>query len=156
MLDLRFIRTHPEVVRQAIAKRRQEVAALDELLAADERRRALLVEVEALKAERNRVSAEVAKIKAQKGDASQLIAEMREVGDRIKTLDEQTKEAEAETERLALLIPNMPDESVPPGDTEEEDVMVRRVGRAAEDSTSRRRATGRSAPNSASLISKKP
>jgi len=128
MLDLRFVRTNSELVRQAIAKRRQDTATLDALLAADERRRALLVEVEALKAERNRVSADVAKLKAQKGDASEMIAAMRTVGDRIKALDAQTREAEAETERLALLLPNIPDDSVPAGDTEDEDVLVREWG----------------------------
>ena len=128
MLDLRFVRTHPDLVREALAKRRQDDSVLNALLAADERRRAFLVEVESLKAERNRVSADVAKIKAQKGEASGLIAEMRVVGDRIKVLEEQTREAEAETERLALLIPNMPDDSVPAGDTEEEDILVREWG----------------------------
>src|SRR5574340_1098969 len=98
MLDLRFLRTHPDLVRQAILKRRQDTAVLDQLLAADERRRTLLVEVETLKAERNRVSAEVAKLKAQKGDASELITAMRAVGERTKGLGEQTREAEAETE----------------------------------------------------------
>jgi seryl-tRNA synthetase len=128
MLDLRFIRTNPDVVRQGIEKRGQDTSVLDQLLAADERRRSLLVEVETLKAERNRVSGEIAKVKAAKGDASEMIAAMRSVGDRIKGLEEQTREAEAETERLALLIPNLPDESVPAGDTEEQNVIVREWG----------------------------
>jgi seryl-tRNA synthetase len=128
MLDLRFVRTNPDVVRQGIEKRGQDASVLDQLLAADERRRSLLVEVETLKAERNRVSGEIAKVKAAKGDASEMIAAMRAVGDRIKGLEEQTREAEAETERLALLIPNLPDESVPAGDTEEQNVIVREWG----------------------------
>ena len=128
MLDLRFLRTHPDLVRQGFAKRRQEASVLDALLAADERRRALLVEVETLKAERNRVSGEIAKLKAAKQEVGDMIAEMRAVGERIKGLEGQVREAEAETERLALLIPNLPDESVPEGDTEEENVIVREWG----------------------------
>jgi seryl-tRNA synthetase len=128
MLDLRLIRTNPDVVRQGIEKRGQNASVLDQLLAADERRRSLLVEVETLKAERNRVSSEIAKVKAAKGDASEMIAAMRTVGDRIRGLEEQTREAEAETERLALLIPNLPDESVPAGDAEEQNVIVREWG----------------------------
>jgi seryl-tRNA synthetase len=128
MLDLRVVRTNPDVVRQGIEKRGQDASVLDQLLAADERRRSLLVEVETLKAERNRVSGEIAKVKAAKGDASEMIAATRAVGDRIKGLEEQTREAEAETERLALLIPNLPDESVPAGDTEEQNVIVREWG----------------------------
>ncbi len=128
MLDLRLIRANPELVRQAIEKRRQEATVLDELLAADTRRRALLVEVETLKAERNRVSGEVAKLKAQKADASDLITQMRAVGERIKELDEHVREAEAEAERLALLLPNITDDSVPAGNTEEENIIVREWG----------------------------
>lgn len=128
MLDLRFVRTHPDLVRQGFAKRRQEATALEALLAADERRRALLVEVETLKAERNRVSKEIARLKSQQEETSELVAEMRAVGERISALDEQVREVEAETERLALLIPNLPDDSVPEGDTEEENVIVREWG----------------------------
>jgi seryl-tRNA synthetase len=128
MLDIRLIRTDPDLVRQGIAKRGQDASMVDSLLAADERRRGLLTEVESLKAERNRVSEEIAKIKQAKGDGSDLIAEMRKVGDRIKALDDQVREVEAEAERFALLIPNLPDDSVPAGDTEEQNVIVREWG----------------------------
>jgi seryl-tRNA synthetase len=128
MLDLRLIRSDPELVRVGIRRRGGDDAALDALLRADERRRGLLTEVEGLKAERNRVSEEIAKIKQAKGDASAMIAEMRAVGERIRALDAQVREADAELERLALLLPNIPDASTPDGTTEEENVVVREWG----------------------------
>ncbi len=128
MLDLRLTRSDPELVRRGVKRRGYDDAPLDALIKADERRRALLTEVEALKAERNRVSDEIAKIKQQKGEAGELIAEMRRVGDRIKALDGQVREAEAELERFALQIPNLPDASTPDGTTEEENVIVREWG----------------------------
>jgi seryl-tRNA synthetase len=132
MLDLRFIRSSPDVVRKGIKARGQDDSVLDALLAADERWRGLLAEVEGLKAERNRVSEEIAKIKKAKGDAAELIAQMRKVGDRISALDDQVREAEAEVERLALLIPNVPDASTPLGMTDEENVIVREWGKPRE------------------------
>jgi seryl-tRNA synthetase len=132
MLDLRLIRNDPELVRAGIRKRGQDAAVLDELLTADARRRGLLTEVEGLKAERNRVSEEIAKIKQATGDASGMIVEMRQVGERIKALDEQVRETDAELERLALLIPNTPDASTPQGTTEEENVAVREWGEPRE------------------------
>ncbi len=132
MLDLRFIRANPDTVRAGIRKRGQDTAVVDSLLSADEKRRALLTEVEELKARRNRVSDEIAAIKRNKGDASDLIAEMREVSGRIKSLDAQVREAEAEVERLALLVPNLPDDSTPEGDSEEQNVIVREWGEPRE------------------------
>ena len=129
MLDLRLIRNDPELVRAGIRRRGGDDAALDELLRADERRRGLLTEVEGLKAERNRVSEEIAKLKQAKGDASAMVVEMRAVGERIKALDEQVRGADAELERLALLLPNVPDASTPEGTTEEENVVVREWGK---------------------------
>jgi len=128
MLDLRFIRTNPDLVRRGIRKRGQDASIVGALLAVDERWRALLTEVESLKAERNRVSEEIAKLKKAKGEAADPIAEMRKVGDRIRALDGQVREAEAEVERLALLIPNLPDDSTPEGDAEEQNVIVREWG----------------------------
>jgi seryl-tRNA synthetase len=132
MLDLRVIRSDPELVRRDIKRRGGDDAPLDALLAADERRRSLLTEVEGLKAERNRVSEEIAKVKREGGDAGDMIAEMREVGDRIKALDEQVREVEAEVSRLALEIPNLVDAATPDGLTEDDNVIVREWGEPRE------------------------
>jgi len=128
MLDIRLIRSDPELVRRAMKRRGYDDAPLEALLRADERRRALLTEVESLRAERNRVSEEIADIKQRKGNASELVAEMRKVGDRIKDLDVQVRGTEAELDRQALLIPNIPDPAVPDGATEDDNVIVREWG----------------------------
>ena len=127
MLDLKFIRQNPEVVREALRKR-GEPAPLDELLSLDERRREILVEVEALKKRRNEASEEVARIKRSGGDPSAVIEEMRVVSDRIKAMDDELRDVEARVNELLLHIPNIPHESVPVGKDESENVEVRRWG----------------------------
>lgn len=128
MLDLRLVRAEPDLVRRGIESRGGDPSVVDALLRADERRRALLTEVESLKAERNRVSQEIARLKQAHEDPSDLIAEMRQVGDRIQALDSQVRQAGAELDRLALELPNLPDSSVPAGNTEGENVVVREWG----------------------------
>jgi len=128
MLDIRLIRTDPEKVRQAFVKRGQDPAPLDALLRADERRRELLQEVEALRAERNRASEEIGKLKKAGSDAAEMVAEMRRVGDRIKAIEEDLREVEGEFDRLMLEMPNIPDSSVPAGAAEEQNVIVREWG----------------------------
>jgi len=128
MLDMRLIRSNPELVRQAIRRRGGDDAPLDALLKADERRRALLAEVEGLRADRNRVSEEIAKLKREGGEAGEMIAEMRKVGDRIKALEEELRRVESACGGLALQIPNLLAEDAPEGTTEEENVIVRQWG----------------------------
>lgn len=127
MLDLKFIRSNPEVVRDALAKRRAE-APLDELLALDEKRRNLLVEAEQLKNRRNTVSEEVARMKKAGQDASAVIAEMREVSQRIKEMDDALRDLETRIHEIQLMIPDIPHESVPVGKDSSENVEVRRWG----------------------------
>jgi len=128
MLDIRLIRENPELVRAAVKRRGGDDAPLDALLRADERRRELLHQVEGLRADRNRVSEEIGKIKQSGGDAAEMVAEMRKVGERIKELEGALREVEAEQERVALELPNIPDESVPEGTTEDHNVIVREWG----------------------------
>ena len=132
MLDIRLIRENPELVRAAIERRGGDDAPLDALLRADERRRALLLQVEGLRADRNRVSEEIGTIKKAGGDAAEMVAEMRKVGERIKELEGSLREVEAEQERVALELPNIPDESVPEGTTEDDNVVVREWGEPRE------------------------
>jgi seryl-tRNA synthetase len=128
MLDIRLIRTDPDKVRQAFVKRGQDPAPLDALLRADERRRELLQEVEALRAERNRVSEEIGKLKKAGSDAAEMVAEMRRAGDRIRAIEQDLREVEGEFDRLMLEMPNIPDESVPAGADEDHNVIVREWG----------------------------
>lgn len=127
MLDLRFIRANAEAVRQAMARRGEEVP-LDELLQLDESWRAKLGEVEQLKAKRNAVSQEIGAVKRQGGDAGAALAEMKRVGDSIKALDDEVRELDARIQEILWRIPNMPHPKVPDGTTEEQNVEVSRHG----------------------------
>jgi len=124
VLDVKFIREHPDAVREALVKL-NDTAPIDEILALDRRRRELLAETDALKHQRNVVSKEIG-LMQEKDQA--LIEEMREVGARIKTLDSKLNQVEEELNHLLLLVPNMPDPSVPAGRDESENVLVRTVG----------------------------
>ncbi len=124
MLDLRFIREHTDEVREALVKLASS-APIDEILSLDAQRRELLAEAESLKHRRNVVSKKIGQMK-EKDQA--LIEEMRGVGDRIKELDGEISQVEAELNDLLLLVPNMPHPSVPVGKDESENVLVRTVG----------------------------
>jgi seryl-tRNA synthetase len=121
-----LIREHPDQVKAALVKL-NESAPIDEILAADERRRTLLVEVEALRAERNAVSKEIGRMKDAAGREAK-IAEMRDVGDRIAAIDEELREVEKRLYDLQLLVPNMPHPSVPAGPDESTNVVIRQEG----------------------------
>lgn len=127
MLDLKLIRSNPDLVRQAAANKGVEVE-IDRILALDEERRAGLTEVEQLKARRNSASAEVARLKKAGGDASAIIAEMQAVNARIKVLDDRLKEVEEEQRQLLLTVPNLPDPDVPVAADESGNVEIRTWG----------------------------
>lgn len=127
MLDLKFVRTNPEIVKEALMKRNSNVS-LDEFLKQEEDRRKLLFDVESLKAKRNTVSEEVGRLKKSGEDAEQLILEMREVGQEIKNLEDKLNEIEKSMEAVLYEIPNIPHESVPLGVDETANVQVRSWG----------------------------
>ena len=141
MLDLRMIRQDPERIRQALQNRGEE-APLDELLAMDERRRSILVEVEQLKAKRNSVSEEIARLKREKQDAQSLVEEMRLVSQQIKEMDAEVRDVEAALEDLLLRIPNIPHESVHVGTSEADNKEIRRWGEQARSILSRTASLG--------------
>ena len=126
MLDVKLLRNDYAKVEAALASRGKSVELISDFPGLDEKRRALLQESEALKSRRNTVSAEVAKCKKNKENADDLIAEMRQVGDRIKELDDEVRVLEAQIETLTMAIPNIPHSSVPKGHSEDENVEIRR------------------------------
>ncbi|WP_374713525.1 serine--tRNA ligase [Symbiobacterium terraclitae] len=127
MLDLKFVRNNPDVVRQALINKGVSVD-LDRILALDVERRQGLAEVEQLKARRNQASKQVGLLKQQGQDASAIIAEMGAIGDRIKELDERGRQVEAELQELLLQLPNIPAPDVPVGEDESGNVEVKRWG----------------------------
>ena len=131
MLDLKFIREHPQKVREAIIKK-NEPAELDRLLQLDMERRQLLQKAEQLKQLRNRVSKEIGLSKADSTAVRQKKEEMREVSAQIKELDEDLRRYDAEMEQILLRLPNIPDPAVPPGQDEADNREVRSWGRPPE------------------------
>jgi seryl-tRNA synthetase len=125
VLDIRAIREDPEPFREAL-RRRNLADAVDQLLAADERRRSLTAKVEELRAAQNRASKAIG---AAKDDEKQrLIAEVGKVSAELKELEPRLGEAEAALTDLLARVPNLPDPSAPDGSTDEDAVEVRRAG----------------------------
>ena len=127
MLDARFIKENVDAVKEALKKRNYEFPLAD-YLAIEEKRMAIMREVEELRNKRNVVSEEIGKLKRQKADASAQLEEMKAVAEKIKSLDDRLRAVEEETRALILTIPNIPHESVPVGRDETENIEVRKWG----------------------------
>lgn len=127
LLDPKFIRENPDLVKEAMAKRKENVD-IDAFLALDEKRRDCITKAEQLKNKKNTVSEEIARLKREKQDASELIKEMQQVSKLIKEYDEQLQQIEADLQAILMTIPNIPHPSVPIGETDEDNVEVRRWG----------------------------
>ncbi|MFD0829090.1 serine--tRNA ligase [Neobacillus sp. M.A.Huq-85] len=128
MLDIKLLRANFTEVKEKLQHRGEDLTDLGKFEELDQKRRDLIVESEQLKSKRNEVSQQVAVLKREKQDADHLIKEMREVGDRIKTLDDELRGVEETLEMLLLSIPNIPHESVPVGETEDDNVEIRQWG----------------------------
>ena len=119
MLDLRAVRSDPERVKAALARRGGAfAAAVDDLLARDEERRAAVSEADDLKAVRNEVSREIGEQKKRGEEAADGVARMREVGSHIAELDSQVASADERIREILLTIPNLPLDEVPAGGEE--------------------------------------
>ena len=127
MLDIALIRENPDIVRKSLTDRQMDAAPVDAILKLDERRRSLLMEVEALKAERNTVSKEIGKMKDEAARKSKIEA-MRAVGDKITAMDTELAEVDTELQSLLSGLPNIPDQRTPYGKDEDENVVLKTVG----------------------------
>lgn len=132
MLDIRFLRQNFDEIKEKLQHRGEDLGEIERFSELDVKRRTLITETEELKNKRNEVSKQISVMKREKKDADDLIVEMRKVGDHIKTLDQDLREIEEELERILLSIPNIPHESVPIGDTEDENVEIRKWGEVKE------------------------
>ncbi|WP_141434506.1 serine--tRNA ligase [Bacillus sp. 03113] len=128
MLDIKYLRANFDEVKERLQHRGEDLTDLGKFEDLDVKRRELIVEAEQLKSKRNEASQQVAILKREKKDADALIQEMRQVGDQIKALDEELRAVEEELELLLLSIPNIPHESVPIGETEDENIEIRKWG----------------------------
>ncbi len=114
MIDIKVLRENPAAIREALEKRHTAVD-LDAILEVDAQRRKALYEMEQLRAEQNRTSGEIAKRKRAGEDAADLLAAMKDVSDRIKGLDDLVREVDLRLQEQILVIPNLPDATLPTG-----------------------------------------
>ena len=124
MLDIKLIRTETEKVKAALARRKENVD-IDAVLDLDNKRRELVFEAEQLKKKQNEVSKMIPQLKKAGEDTTKIFAEMKEISEKVKELDAKTKEVEDELTRVMYTIPNIPNDNVPDGDTDEDNVQIR-------------------------------
>ena len=127
MLDLKLIRGETERVKKALA-RRKEVVDIDAVIAVDDKRRALLFEAKGLKAKQNGVTKQIPAMKKEGKDTTEVFSQMKEISEKIKELDSKIREVEDELNRMMLTIPNIPSDDVPDGDTDEDNIEIRKFG----------------------------
>lgn len=125
MLDIKLIRDNPELIRQAL-ERRGETVPLDEIMRIDERHRQLLYQMETLRAKRNEVSKQLGRVEDK---PAQLIADMRQIGEEITSLEREIGNAATDLKDHLLRLPNIPDSDVPIGRDEQDNIVVRSWGK---------------------------
>lgn len=127
MIDIKLLRDNYDDVKLALSKRKEDID-LEKFKSLDLKRRELLQEVELLKSKQNKVSKEVPILKKEGKDTTALLEEMKVLSSQIKTLDQQVKELEIDLNNFMLTIPNIPNPSVPLGDTDDDNVEIRKWG----------------------------
>lgn len=125
MLDIKLLREHFDEVAKALSTRNEDFD-LSQFKTLDEKRRSLLSEVETLKAEQNRVSKQVPEMKKAGEDVAPVFAEMKKLSEEIKKMDAEVSEVENQLNAWMLTIPNIPHPSVPMGDSDADNVEIRK------------------------------
>lgn len=128
MLDIKRIREDFDGVKAAVERRLQGDYGIDRIPELDKKRRELLGVVEQMKNKQSTASKEIPKMKKEGKDTTELMAELKKLSDEIKELDGQVSEVEAQLREALLNVPNTPNESVPTGKDDSENVEVRKVG----------------------------
>ena len=132
MLDIKRLREDFDGVKKRVERRGKGDFGLDAVQELDVSRRKILAEVEALKNKQNTASKEVPKLKKEGKDTTALFAEMKELSGRIKELDAEVGEIEEKLKDVLLGVPNTPNDNVPEGDDDSDNVEIRKVGEPAE------------------------
>lgn len=127
MLDIKRIRMNPEEVKAGLEKRRGQYE-IDKVIQIDEDRRQLIAEVEEMKANQNKVSKSIPEYKKEGKDVKDLLVEMKELSSDIKEKDQRVKEIDEELKQLLLTIPNVPNIDVPYGQSDEDNVEIKKWG----------------------------
>ena len=127
MLDIKILRQEPEKIKEALKKRNNDLD-ITPAIELDAKRRQILSDVEEKKATQNAISKKVPQMKKAGEDTTEIFKEMKELSDKIKVLDDEVREIDAQLRDFMLKIPNIPNETVPVGVDDSENVEVRRFG----------------------------
>ncbi|MEG2380357.1 MAG: serine--tRNA ligase [Oscillospiraceae bacterium] len=125
MIDIKLLRTEPEKVIAALA-RRKEIVDIEGLLKLDTKKRELIYEAEGKKAEQNAVSKQIPQLKKDGKDTTSIFEEMKKLSAEIKKYDDEVREIDVKMNEILYTIPNIPNAEVPDGDTDEDNIEVRR------------------------------
>ncbi|MBE6852150.1 MAG: serine--tRNA ligase [Ruminococcus sp.] len=132
MLDIKFVRENPDIVKQNIKNKFQDskLPLVDEAIELDKRNRAIKQEVEALRADRNKLSKQIGALMGQgkKDEAEQVKAQVKTQADRLDALSAEEKEVEEKLRKTMMVIPNIIDSSVPIGKDDSENVEIEKFG----------------------------
>ncbi|MDO4565724.1 MAG: serine--tRNA ligase, partial [Oscillospiraceae bacterium] len=129
MLDIKLIREKPEWVKERLAVRCKDYGPqIDEIADIDRERRAIIAESDALKQRQNAASREIPRIKQEGGDVKAIMAEMKEISEKVKGFEKRLGELEEQQKTLLLNIPNTPNETVPPGEDSSDNIEQRHWG----------------------------
>ncbi|MFT8394087.1 MAG: serine--tRNA ligase [Liquorilactobacillus ghanensis] len=128
MLDIKMIRQNESDVKARLATRGVKAELIDQLLAADQQRRDLVVKSETLRQQRNEVSEQIAQAKRNKKTVDEEIARMKQVGQQIKQIEEKLKEVQVKVQDWAARLPNLPNPTIPVGPDESYNVEIKKVG----------------------------
>ncbi len=134
MLDIRIFRESPDVVRESLRKRRDEekLKEVDEIIELDKRHRSLIKEVEALRRRRNEITAEINALRKKGVDFSKKLQEAKKIPAKLEKLEKEMAAAREKLTGMLFSMPNILHESVPEGDSEEDNVVLREVGKRTE------------------------
>ena len=126
MIDIKILRNEPEKLIEALKRRKEDRIDVDGLLELDKKRREVLFEVEQMKSKQNEVSKQIPALKKEGKDTTAIFAEMKLLSEDIKKLDDKVREIDGQIETIMYTIPNIANADVPDGDTDEDNVEVRR------------------------------
>lgn len=126
MIDIKILRNEPKKLVEALKRRKDTKVDIDGLLEYDKKRREILYQVEQMKSKQNAISKQIPVLKKEGKDTAPIFAEMKVLSDDIKKYDDEIRELDAKIEEIMYTIPNFPNPTVPDGDTDADNVEVRR------------------------------
>lgn len=126
MIDIKILRNEPEKLIEALKRRKEDRIDIDGLLALDKERREILFKVEQMKNQQNTISKQIPAFKKEGKDTAPIFAEMKVLSDDIKKLDDEIRDLDEKIEKIMYTIPNIANETVPEGDTDEDNVEIRK------------------------------